>query len=89
MSQFYQWKLMTLKRMCEDLVKTSFPSLEPFFTISLHLKNMICVVSHLKKKIEKSQQQCETQGVKNEELQEYSDRRPRSSRRDRDRRQRV
>ena len=45
----YQWKLMELKRIDEDRVKTSFPSLELFFTLSLHLENMMCVVSHLKK----------------------------------------
>jgi hypothetical protein len=88
MSRFYQWKLMMVKRMDKDLVKTSFPSLEPFFTIPLHMENMICVVSHVQKTINITPQ-CETQGVKNEELQEYSDRRPGSHRRDRRGRKRL
>jgi hypothetical protein len=54
---------MALKRNHKDLVKTSFPSLEPFFTIPLHSGNIICAVSHLKKTINITPQ-CETQGVK-------------------------
>jgi hypothetical protein len=61
MSLFYQWKLMALKRNHKDLVKISFPSLEPFFTIPLHMGNMMCAVSHLKKNIAP---QCEIQGAK-------------------------